>query len=156
MFRPPDTAHDPAVGRCRAVSEHGKESHTDGASIPTMSAFKGSLFSDRQSTSANAKKALLEKFKAKPAPDDPAVLARAAERRAIAEAREVRAAERRAAKEAEAVRLAAEQAARDIEAQKRLAEEAARAAEQAARDLALKAERQAARDARYAARKARR
>ncbi len=57
-----------------------------------MSAFKGSLFTDRQSTSAAAKKALLEKFKAKPAADDPAVLARAAERRAIAEAREVRAA----------------------------------------------------------------
>ncbi len=122
----------------------------------TMGAFKDNLFNERQTASANAKKALLEKFKAKPAPDDPAVLARAAERMAIAEAREIRAGERRAAKEAEAARLAAEQAARDLEAQARIAEEAARAAEQAARDLQLKAERQAARDARYAARKARR
>jgi hypothetical protein len=99
-----------------------------------MGAFKDNIYSERAAASANAKKALLEKFKAKPPPDDPAVLARAAERQAIAEAREQRAAERRAAKEAEAAR---------------------RAAEQAARDLQLKAERQAARDARYAARKAR-
>ncbi len=121
-----------------------------------MGAFKDNLFNERQSASAKAKQALLEKFKAKPAPDDPAVLARAAERQAIAEAREVRAAERRAAKEAEAARLAAEQAQRDIEAQARAVEEARMAAEQAARDLQKKAEQQAARDARYAARKARR
>ncbi len=121
-----------------------------------MGAFKDNLFNERQAASANAKKALLEKFKAKPPADDPAVLARAAERRAIAEAREARAAERRAAKEEEARRLAAEQAARDEEARLRAIEEAARAAEQAARDLQRKAEQQAARDARYAARKARR
>jgi hypothetical protein len=96
-----------------------------------MGAFKGSLFTERQSASANAKKALLEKFKAKPAADDPAVQARAAERRAIAEAR-------------------------DLAAQASAAEAAARAAEQAARDEAVRAERKAARDARYAARKARR
>jgi hypothetical protein len=120
-----------------------------------MGAFKDNLFNERQAASANAKKALLEKFKAKPAPDDPAVLARAAERLAIAEAREARAAERRVAKEGEARRQAAEQAARDEEARLRAIEEATRATEQAARDLQRKAEQQSARDARYAARKAR-
>jgi hypothetical protein len=56
-----------------------------------MAVFNGNVFSERQSASANAKKALLEKFKAKPPPDDPSVLARAEERRRIAEAREQRA-----------------------------------------------------------------
>ncbi len=121
-----------------------------------MVAFKGNMFSERQSTSANAKKALLEKFKAKPPPDDPAVLARAEERKRIAEARELRAAERRVAKEAEAVRMAAEQAARDEAAREAAAAEARRKAEQVVRDEALRAERKAIRDARYAARKARR
>jgi hypothetical protein len=121
-----------------------------------MAGFKGGLYSERASASADAKKALLEKFKAKPPPDDPDVLARAAERRAIAEAREQRAAERRVAKEADELRLAAERAARDLEAVARAAEEEARAAEKVLRDEQLKAERKAARDARYAARKARR
>jgi hypothetical protein len=121
-----------------------------------MVAFKGNMFNERQTASANAKKALLEKFKAKPPPDDPSVLARAEERRRIAEAREQRAAERKAAKEAEALRLAAEQAARDEELLAAAAAEAQRKIEQAARDEALRAERKAIRDARYAARKARR
>ncbi len=121
-----------------------------------MAAFKGGLYSERASASAEAKKALLEKFKAKPPPDDPEVLARAAERKAIAEAREQRAAERRVLKEAEEARMAAERAAADLEAQARAAEDAARAAEKLLRDEQLKAERKAARDARYAARKARR
>jgi hypothetical protein len=98
-----------------------------------MAGFKGGLYSERASASADAKKALLEKFKAKPPADSPEMLARAAERRAIAEARELRVAE-----------------------QARVAEEEARAVEKAARDEQLKAERKAARDARYAARKARR
>ena len=122
----------------------------------TMGVFKDNLYNERQNASAKAKQVLLEKFKAKPAPDDPAVLARAAERRAIADAREIRAAERRAIRDAEAVKQAAEQASRELEAQARAAEEARLAAEQVARDLQRKAEQQAARDARYAARKARR
>ena len=122
----------------------------------TMGVFKDNMFNERQNASAKAKQALLEKFKAKPAPDDPAVLARAAERRAISDAREIRAAERRTIREAESARQAAEQAARELEAQARAAEEARQAIEQAARDLQRKAEQQAARDARYAARKARR
>ena len=81
-----------------------------------MPVFKGESFQDRQAAVIEARKALLEKFKSRPGPDDPAVKAREAERRAVAEAREKRAAEREAArlaKEAEdAARKAAEEAAR--------------------------------------------
>ncbi|MBV8916398.1 MAG: hypothetical protein JOZ05_25595 [Acetobacteraceae bacterium] len=117
-----------------------------------MAAFKGSTFKDRAETAAAAKKALLEAFKTRPAPDDPGLLARQAARRAIVEAREAREAERRRLKEEEAARLRSEEEAR----RQAEAEEAAnRAAEQAARDEQIRAERKAIRDARYAARKAR-
>jgi hypothetical protein len=121
-----------------------------------MSGFKGSKFDERLSASANAKKAMLEKFRSRPGPDDPAVQAREAERKAIAEARAVRAAERQAAREAEARRLAELEAQRKAEEAARLAAEAAAKAEEAARPRALLAEQKAARDARYARRKARR
>lgn len=118
--------------------------------------YKNDSFSNRLTSAANAKNALLERFRARPGPDDPAVVARRAAQAAIEAAREVRIAERKAAREAEAIRLAAEQAAqaeaekaKDVELQARKAEEAARAAERAA-------EAKAARDARYAARRARR
>jgi hypothetical protein len=118
--------------------------------------FKDHKFSERQRASADAKTALLAKFKTRPALDDPEVLARQAERKAIAEAREIRMAERRKQREEEAARVAAEQAAA-------LAAEAVRkaeletAAKEAARQEALaKLEQKAARDKRYAARKARR
>jgi Family of unknown function (DUF6481) len=121
--------------------------------------YKENTVSDRLKNSADAKKALLEKFRAQPGADDPIVLARTAERRAIADAREKRIAEREAAREAEARRLAAEQAAREAEA-RRLAEEQAkldeeRKAVEAAAKVELEAQQKAARDARYAARKAR-
>ena len=81
-----------------------------------MPVFKGESFQDRQSAVVAAKKQLLEKFKARPGPDDPAVQAREAERRAVAEARAGRAAEREAARKAreaeEAARSAADDAAR--------------------------------------------
>jgi hypothetical protein len=105
-------------------------------------------FDDRISAAAAAKQALLERFRARPSPDDPAEIERQASLKAIADARDVRAAERRAAKEAELQRLAAEAAAR------KAAELAA--AQEAKRQAALQeAERKAARDAKYAARKAR-
>jgi hypothetical protein len=118
--------------------------------------YKNDSFTNRLTSAANAKNALLERFRARPGPDDPAVVARRAEQAAIEAAREIRIAERKAAREAEAARLAAEQAAleearkaQDVELLARKAEEAARAAERAA-------EAKAARDARYAARRARR
>ena len=106
-------------------------------------------FDDRISAAVAAKQALLERFRARPSPDDPAEIERQAALKAIADARDARAAERRAAKEAELQRLAAEAAAR------KAAELAA--AQEAKRQAALlEAERKAARDAKYAARKARR
>ncbi len=92
-------------------------------------------FTDRQANSANAKKALLERFKKRPGPDDPVMVQRRAEREAIAAAR----AEREAKKEAERLeieRLAALERAAQEEAE-RLAEierEVQRKAEQAKRD----------------------
>ena len=121
-----------------------------------MNGYKSNTFTDRASASAKAKTALLEKFKLKPAADDPEVLARQAERQAIIEAREARAAVRRLVREAEAVELA-RLAALKLEEQK-LVEAAALAAKQEDARRAVEAAKaaKAARDARYAARKARR
>ncbi|WP_229682600.1 DUF6481 family protein [Siccirubricoccus deserti] len=132
-----------------------------------MSAHKHDDFANRLTTAANAKKALLERFRSRPGPDDPEVIARREERLAVAAAREIRMAEQRAARQAAAAREAAERAALAAEAEARAKAEAARLAEEAeramgveadkkARALALAAEQKALRDARYAARKARR
>ena len=121
-----------------------------------MSGFKGNKFVDRAEAAAAAKKAMLEKFRAKPAADDPEVLARAAERKAIAEARDIRAAERKVAKEAADVERIAAEAARQAELAALAAAEELRKIEAAKRDEEIKAQRKAERDAKYAARKARR
>jgi hypothetical protein len=105
-------------------------------------------FDDRLSAAAAAKQALLERFRARPAADDPSEIARQAALKAIADARDARAAERKAVKDAEATRVAAEQAARRAREQEAVTQAKARAA-------ALEAERKAVRDAKYAARKAR-
>ena len=92
-------------------------------------------FTDRQANSAAAKKALLERFKARPGPDDPIMQQRRAEREAIAAAR--------AEREAEKARIRAEQERLEALERERIAEEkrqaeiaaeAARKAEQAKRD----------------------
>lgn len=67
-----------------------------------MSGFKGHTFTDRQQAAAEAKKALLAKFKTKI--EDPALIAKREEHLARAEARKVREAEK-----AEAARIRAEQ-----------------------------------------------
>ena len=72
-------------------------------------------FTDRQSNSANAKKALLERFKARPGPDDPVVQQRRAEREAIAAAR--------AEREAEKAKIRAEQERLEALERERIAEE---------------------------------
>ena len=113
-----------------------------------MSRFKEPSFADRQKAAQQAKKDILNKFRAQPGPDDPAVKQKLAERAVHAaeraEAKRLRelAKAEEAARAAEAARLAAEQ----LEREK---------AEAAEREAALEAERKAARDARYAARKAR-
>jgi hypothetical protein len=105
-------------------------------------------FDDRLSAAAAAKQALLERYRSRPSVGDPAWIEQQAALKAIADARDARTAERKAAKEAEAARVAAELAARRTQEQ-------IAAAEAKARALAQEAERKAARDARYAARKAR-
>jgi hypothetical protein len=113
-----------------------------------MSGFKEPNFADRQKAAIEAKKNILNKFRAQPGPDDPAVVQRRLEREAQAARRAKAEEEREAEKAAQKIReaeLAAEAAAQLI----REKEEAA------AREAALEAERKAARDARYAARKRR-
>jgi len=53
-----------------------------------MSGFKEPDFADRQKAALQAKKDLLNKFRAQPGPDDPEVAKRRAEREAIAANRE--------------------------------------------------------------------
>lgn len=113
-------------------------------------------FADRKEAAEKARKALLEKFKARPGPDDPMMLAAQEQRRAVAEARAVRQAEREAARQAELARLAAAEEARQAELRRLAEEEAARIAAEKAEQRSLLAQQKAARDARYAARKARR
>lgn len=118
-------------------------------------AFKGDNFKDRATAAAEARKKLAERFKLQPKPDDPRVLQLAAERKAIAEARELRMAERARQKAEEEAQKAEEARLRAIE-EARAAEEARKQAiEDRARQLQAAAEQKAARDARYAARKAR-
>jgi Family of unknown function (DUF6481) len=113
-----------------------------------MSGFKEPSFADRQKAALEAKQTILNKFRAKPGPDDPAVMQRQAEREAQAalraKAKQLRDAEK-AEKQIREAELAAQAAAQLV----REKEEAA------AREVALEAERKAARDARYAARKKR-
>jgi hypothetical protein len=116
-----------------------------------MSNFKGTSFDDRLSAAANAKKAELEKFRARSGTSDPAFAERQAARHAISVARDARTAERNVSRLASVAHDAAEKAAVEAEQTARDAE----VATQVAHDVALQAERKAARDARYAARKAR-
>ena len=120
-----------------------------------MSAFDYRNFDDRRQHSQNAKAALLEKFKSRPAPDDPEMIAKSRARQEVAQAREDRARER------ERIRVEAERKAAE---EKRLREEAelkaqiereeAEALALAERKIREAAERKEQRDARYAARKA--
>jgi len=121
-----------------------------------MSAHKNDNFGERLSTAANAKNAALEKFRARPGPDDPVFLERQAALTAINVARDARIQERKVAREAEAARVAAEKAALAAAEKAIAAEQAARKAEGSTRSAALAAQQKAARDARYAARTARR
>ena len=95
-----------------------------------MPIFKAASFQDRQKSNAEAKKALLEKFKARPAADDPATIERQAQRREIIAAREARAAEGEARLRAEAEERARQQAEKHAALQARLkADEATREAD---------------------------
>jgi hypothetical protein len=114
-----------------------------------MSGFREPGFSDRQKAAQEARKNLLNKFKSQPGQDDPEVVARRAEREALA-AKRAEAKATREAEKAEQKRIAEEAAAAEAARLAREAEDAvAKLAEQ-------EAEQKAKRDARYAARKAKR
>lgn len=125
-----------------------------------MPRFKDSNVSERLATANKAKQEMLARFKARPADDDPEVVARRQARLEASQARAARIAEREAAEAARKEREAAEEKIRQEEAARLAAEEAEREAAErrleADRQVALLAEQKAARDARYAARKARR
>lgn len=118
-----------------------------------MRDLKQTGFADRLTTQQEAKKALLARFKAKPAAPDPEfeklALKRAAEKEALRQQHELAKAEARREKaDKEAARMAADAEAQEaIEAEKRAARKE--------RKALTKEEQKAARDARYAARKAR-
>jgi membrane protein involved in colicin uptake len=118
-----------------------------------MRDLKQTGFTDRLTAQQEAKKALLARFKPKPAAPDPEFdklqAKRAAEKEALRQQRELEKAEvRRGKAYAEAARMAAEREAQEaIEAEKRAARKE--------RKQLTKEEQKAARDARYAARKAR-
>lgn len=115
-----------------------------------MAFAKRNDLNDRREAAENARKAMLERFKARPPADDPDVLAKQAERIAIAEAREKRRAEREAIRKAQEERLAAEKLASELAELQRKEEEARRRAEAEALVIAAQ---KAARDLRYANRK---
>mgnify|MGYP001591519680 CR=1 FL=1 len=137
-----DSAHLTHRGNLLQAARHNIEQKD----IDRMG-FKEPSFADRQAAAQNARKNIVEKFKAKPGPDDPAVLKKAAERQAQAAARA------EAQKQREAARV--EKLARDAELAAQAAAEARRLqVEKEAAEADLKAQQKAARDARYAARKA--
>src|SRR5258705_12189831 len=82
-----------------------------------MRNLKGTSFDDRLSAAANAKKAELEKFRARSGVNDPAFAERQAARHAIDVARDARTAERKASRLASVAHEAAEKAARDAAAE---------------------------------------
>src|SRR4030081_2295888 len=113
-----------------------------------MSGFKEPSFADRQKAAQQARQNILNKFRSQPAPDDPAVAQRRAEREGQGA--------RRAKGQMGSAAAQAEQKRREAEAAAQAAVQLAREKEEAAaKEAALEAERKAARDARYAARKKR-
>jgi Family of unknown function (DUF6481) len=126
-----------------------------------MSFLNSHKFQDRQEAAAKARKAMTEKFLARPKydPTDPAVLAREAERRRVLESRaerEVERAKRKAEQEiADAARKAADEVARQEQLRLQEAVRLEADASQRADLEKLEFEKKLERDARYAARKER-
>jgi hypothetical protein len=121
-----------------------------------MPSYRDPDIQERQKNAAAARRALLEKHKK--TVQDPSLQERLAERKVVADARAVRQAERKAIEDARKAELAAEaarQAELKAQAEREAEEERQRLeAEEAEKMIQLLAEQKAARDARYAARKA--
>ena len=126
-----------------------------------MSFLNSHKFQDRQEAAAKARKAMAEKFLARPKydPNDPAVVAREAERRRVLESRAEREVERARRKAEQELAEAARKAAADASRKEHLQlEEVARqqADEKQRAELErVEFEKKLERDARYAARKER-
>lgn len=116
-----------------------------------MSHFNENVMADRLKASSEARQAALARFRDRPGADDPAVLARKAEREAIVREREIRLAAREAERAAAAAAAAAEA---EAERQRQVIEEARLAEEKIALAAAARIAQKEQRDARYAARKA--
>jgi hypothetical protein len=117
-----------------------------------VSGFKHPGFAERLKAAANAKKMALERYQRRSTADDPEFAERQAAKAAARVARDARAA---ALKSARAAQKLAQEAALQSSIEAEAAAHEAVIREQAARELDLKAEQKAGRDARYAARKAR-
>ena len=110
--------------------------------------YKDDSFGSRIANAAKAREAVLARIRAQPGPGDPEFEKLKAERQASTKAREARLAEKQAAKEEKLAKEAAEREAQlqvKEDEERRIADEA----------VALLASQKAARDAKYAARKAR-
>ena len=122
------------------------------ASIRLTGDMKQKDFGERLQASQSARQAMMAKFRQRPGPDDPAVSERRLARAAVSAAREGRLADRETKRLAEEAELAT---VREAQAADQVAQERRAAVEKEANDARLETERKAARDARYAARKAR-
>jgi uncharacterized protein DUF6481 len=98
-----------------------------------MRGYKDQKLDERLARAAEARQKALEKFKARPGPDDPAVIAKAAERKAVAEARAEREKARAEIKAKEAAERAEREAKEKVE---REARERREAVEKVIRDAA--------------------
>ena len=102
-----------------------------------MSKFTFNDYKDRQTSAAEARKALLERFKNRPDESDPLVASRRVEREAILKAREERETIKAAERAVEEAKLAVIRAEKEAqEASERAAKEAQLEAEKAAREAA--------------------
>src|ERR1700682_1506880 len=147
LYTAPDRENAPARRRCEPQTD-GLTPNNESDKARSMSGFKEPSFADRQKAAQQARQNILNKFRSQPGFDDPAVKQRQAEREAQAAGRTTAKLAREAAK--------AEQKRRDAEAAAQATAQLAREKEEAAaKEVALEAERKAARDARYAARKKR-
>jgi membrane protein involved in colicin uptake len=102
-----------------------------------LSKFTFNDYKDRQTSAAEARKALLERFKSRPDENDPVVASRRLERDAILKAREEREAIKAAERAVEEARLAVIRAEKEErEAAERAAKDAQLEVEKAAREAA--------------------
>ena len=121
-----------------------------------MASFQHPDFGERLSAAASAKQSVLERYRAKLSGSDPDIQKKQAERLAVAQAREARTTARRQAREAqETAERIAREAREATEKAEREERETRERAEASAWKAALEEDKKKERDARYAARKAR-